>query len=641
MRGSKATKRRCAPLIILVPYLLVEVGLVVPLALGVPSITPTRTACITPGPTPSPHPIDTGSESCSCPRARPEALVESSTLVLKPRQSFAGPIMPIPPFGSIQCLEEAGLCTLSRDMSPSSMTDQESSLTNLIANADWVESPGHDLTDPTPKPSCEKPPAGHSVPCPPSSAEPPDSGEISNSQWPLFNPGGDLVIKRVCDVDVNALEAWPHTKGDIGILIGFVDTGLNYGSNNFADGGCVAEALGVDLTGDPNKLVDYRGHGTMVASVVGARIVKLPGSATPETKGVAGLARDVGLVPCKFARDTSSTTENAAKCLRYFGQLKERGYDVVAVNVSFEGPDCDCEMEHWIRALRSNGILVVAAAGNECNDDDLRPTYPASYPISNVIAVAATNAVDDVWGPSNLGRRSVHVGAPGEKVEVLKSNFNESTTVDGTSFAAPHVSGLIALLKGSGIGDWRVLRNRVLAGGVPVKALRNRTITGRRIRAWDDCPPTPQASCTGSLSCRNQHVRRRLSPMGPEVTLGQKESLTIKALSIGCDTSERPRAIEARVLTPTATRTPSGPTHTPAQADSPQSPPSPACPGGDGPWLIDGFRDDGVVPDDWPDDGEWVVVWDPPCPDRVYELRFWNPYEDQLDDDDNLAVVVK
>src|SRR5262249_11542877 len=158
--------------------------------------------------------------------------------------------------------------------------------------------------------------------------------------------------------------------------------------------------------------------------------------------------------PCKFLDSTGTgTTADAIKCFDYVASMKDRGVNVVATNNSWAGPEYSRALSDAIVAQRTRGILLIAAAGNDSSDNDLTPVYPCSYDLANVICVAS--AYDSLSLFSNHGTGTVHLAAPGEAI-LSTTPKNSYDTLDGTSMATPHVSGVVGLLAAQDpTRDWR------------------------------------------------------------------------------------------------------------------------------------------------------------------------------------------
>jgi len=392
-------------------------------------------------------------------------------------------------------------------------------------------------------------------------------------QWSLHNTGEPVDAED--GADINAPEAWQMEHGDATVVIGVVDSGVDFthpdlmdnmwrNQNDLVDGedtddnGYIDDHYGLNaITATVNPTTgkapaglpkDDTGHGTRVAGVIGAR----------GNNGtlIAGVLWDTKIVACKFiSAGQPGCTCNAIKCLDYLTDLKNhRGVNVVATTASWGTPAHDPLLMAAIARQRDAGILFVAAAGNHSTDNDCQPEYPASYTLSNVISVGASDKADGRTPLSNCGRHSVHVVAPGMNVPTLQpgSYRNVVGKIGGTSAAAPHVSGLIGLLaswdRRDGTVDWPwwALRNLILTGGQFVPAA-SRTVTGRRIRAAS-APSPADAPATGSLTCNQQTLRRRLQPLArhtePDgsrvVRVSKGTPVELSAISIACAQANGP-----------------------------------------------------------------------------------------------------
>ena len=148
---------------------------------------------------------------------------------------------------------------------------------------------------------------------------------------------------------------------------------------------------------------------------------------------------------------------------------------------------------------RDNGVIAVCAAGNSGANNDastpLGPFGPANMPPDNLISVAASDQSDAravfSVGSSNYGVKTVDLAAPGKDIYGLINTFNGNGTdlanyslYEGTSQAAPHVTGTIALLAAKyGWEDYHGLRDRVLMGTDDVSAWAGVVRTRGRLNA--------------------------------------------------------------------------------------------------------------------------------------------------------------
>src|SRR5439155_6983308 len=242
-----------------------------------------------------------------------------------------------------------------------------------------------------------------------------------------------------------------------------------------AGNGQIDDCFGIDTLNNASNPLDDNDHGSHVAGTIGA--------VGNNGVGVVGVNWTVRLMACKFLNASGSgPTSDAIDCLEYVKLMKDRGVNIIATNNSWGGVGFSQALLDAIEAHRQRGILFIAAAGNSGLNNDFTPVYPANYYLPNVISVAATTRTDGQAFFSNFGRRTVHLGAPGDQI-LSTTRGNTYQIFSGTSMATPHVTGVAALLKAQDPGrDWRAIKNLILSGGDTIPSLTN-TITRKRLNA--------------------------------------------------------------------------------------------------------------------------------------------------------------
>ena len=211
-----------------------------------------------------------------------------------------------------------------------------------------------------------------------------------------------------------------------GIKVGVIDTGIAYKNHPAIKGKIIA---GKNFTNDgrsSNDISSKHFHGQAVTSLVLA--------IAPQAEIVVAKVLDD-----KGSGDTGITTKGIKYCI-------EQGVDII--NMSLGGGHDD-EMEQAVREATDKGICVVVASGNESTGKPVE-SYPAAYDDS--IAVGAIDANYNLADFSNFNN-FIDVVAPGVKVKVADGQSDYSFA-NGTSFSAPIISGVLAVLKQKFINDF-------------------------------------------------------------------------------------------------------------------------------------------------------------------------------------------
>jgi hypothetical protein len=339
-------------------------------------------------------------------------------------------------------------------------------------------------------------------------------------------------MNQAANNDIDAPEAWDIYTGDPNYRIAIIDTGIDFNHPDLQgniwvnpgetpndgidnDGnGYIDDVSGWDFTGTglgnkygtgDNNPQDGDGHGTHVAGTIAGK--------GNNGVGVTGVVWGAKIVPLKFlADDGGGSTANAILAVDYC-----RINGIKISNNSWGGGGSSAALRTAISNAGAADHLFVAAAGNDAfNIDGLSifRSYPASYNLANQINVAATTATGGLASFSNYGRTSVHVGAPGNAIVSTYSTTVVGSTgyasLSGTSMAAPHVTGVAALLRGRMPG-WTVaqVKAAILNTVKPLSSLTTRTVTGGTVSAYKALLTTvvesipPVATATRSIAAGN------------------------------------------------------------------------------------------------------------------------------------------
>lgn len=326
-------------------------------------------------------------------------------------------------------------------------------------------------------------------------ALPNDPFVANGEQWHLNNFGqaGGLF-----GADIHASKAWDVQNNATNVIVAVIDSGARVTHQDLAaslwvnpgeiagngiddDGnGVVDDVNGINAIANPatGNVSDGAGHGTHVAGIIGAR--------SNNGLGGSGIAPGVKVMVCKFLNDSGAGfLSDMVQALDY-----ARNEGARVANCSFEIPynllnaSDFAVMSNAFWNLRTDGVLVTAAAGNTGLDTDAAPRYPACFDIDNIISVMASTR-QDTYSLYNYGQTTVDLAAPGISIY---STYNLSDTfyqpLSGTSMAAPCVAGAAALVlaKYPSLTAQQVIR-RIKETVDPLPSFATRCVTGGRLNA--------------------------------------------------------------------------------------------------------------------------------------------------------------
>jgi len=312
----------------------------------------------------------------------------------------------------------------------------------------------------------------------------PNDAFFSDHQWSFHNTGQ---TGGTPGADIDAPGAWDISTGSDSVVVAVIDTGVLYNHSDLSaniwnntdeipgngiddDGnGYIDDVRGWNFVNNTSDPIDDNHHGTHVSGTIGA--------VGNNAIGVAGVNWHVKIMPLKaFDSAGFGDTSDAITAIEY---ANANGASVISN--SWGGGSYSQGLKD---AIDASPAVVVCAAGNNANNDDINPVYPASYNSTNIISVAATDHNDIRALFSNFGLSSVDLAAPGTNIW---STYLDGTyaLMSGTSMATPHVSGVVALVKSVNPSLTAVQIKNIILSTVDSKdSLNGKVASGGRLNAY-------------------------------------------------------------------------------------------------------------------------------------------------------------
>ncbi|MFT3786958.1 MAG: S8 family serine peptidase [Tepidisphaeraceae bacterium] len=240
--------------------------------------------------------------------------------------------------------------------------------------------------------------------------------------------------------------------------------------------GYVDDVHGYDfIDHDPNAAGTDQ-HGTFVAGEIAAR--------GDNRVGITGLAPLTQILPLRALDNERGLLSDAIEAINYVTTLRREGVNVPVINCSWTTEYNSPSLDQAIAAAGAANVLVVVAAGNNSNNLDRSPVYPAVSSRPNVLTVASTDWYDHLSYFSNYSATQVDLAAPGEAI-LSTTPGGGYGMLDGTSMAAPLVAAAAALLFSAAPSATALqVRSAIYSGSERRPDLVGKVASGGRLDAY-------------------------------------------------------------------------------------------------------------------------------------------------------------
>lgn len=303
--------------------------------------------------------------------------------------------------------------------------------------------------------------------------------------------------------EIDVFRAWHLTKGRRQTVVAIVDSGVLYNHEEFADAlarnerdcnfdgqdddnnGLIDDCIGWNFSEEMSLPWDDNGHGSMLASIIAG--------AENNSEGSVGICPECSILPIRFL-DKEGIGDDA-DAIRGIDYAVSRGVSVLSL--SFAGEGYDQKLRNSLKRAADKDIVIVVAAGNDGDNNDVGDIYPANFHLKNMLTIAASTRKRELWLRSNFGYKNVQVAAPGTTIWGLWSDEKWYQS-SGTSFATPIVAAVAGLIRSanprlSAIETVEIIKSTVVFSDKIDHKIRTGGIVNAALAV--ECAVDPQLAC--------------------------------------------------------------------------------------------------------------------------------------------------